>query len=133
MTPDDPQAQAFTKIIKYIILILSTSVMILLGIPILKNSFSRHNWLNFNTDTLIAIGAFSTYFLSVYSVFTSKPSIYFETATMILVLVTFGRYLETSSRVKASNFAKQPLRLVPQKATLLKDGKEIEVNADKWK
>jgi Cu2+-exporting ATPase/Cu+-exporting ATPase len=130
LTPDDPQAHAFTSIIKYIILILATPVMILLGVPILKNSFSRHNWLNFNTDTLIAIGAFSAYFLSVYSVFTNKSSIYFETATMILVLVTFGRYLETSSRVKASNFMKELLKLVPQKARLLIDGKEVEVLAE---
>ncbi len=130
MTPDDPQAKAFTNIIKYIILILATPVMILLGIPILKNSFSRHNWLNFNTDTLIAIGAFSAYFLSVYSVLTGKSAIYFETATMILVLVTFGRYLETSSRVKASNFMKELLKLVPQKARVLIDGKEIEVLAE---
>ncbi len=133
LTPDDPEAQAFTKIIKYIILVLSTPVMILLGVPILKNSFSRHNWLNFNTDTLIAIGAFSAYFISVYSVFTNKPSIYFETATMILVLVTFGRYLETSSRVKASNFMKELLKLVPQKANVLRDGKIIEVPAQDLK
>jgi len=133
MTPDDPQAKAFTTIIKYVILVLATPVMLLLGIPILKNSFSRHNWLNFNTDTLIAIGAFSAYFLSVYSVFTDKPSIYFETATMILVLVTFGRYLETSSRVKASNFMKELLRLAPDKATVLKNRKEIEIPVEQLK
>jgi len=127
MTPDDPQAIAFTNIIKYVILVLATPVMILLGVPILKNSFSRHNWLNFNTDTLIAIGSFSAYFLSVYSVFTNKPSIYFETATMILVLVTFGRYLETSSRVKASNFMKELLKLMPQKARIIRENKEIEI------
>ncbi len=130
MTPDDPQAKQFTTIIKYVILVLATPVMLLLGIPILKNSFSRHNWLNFNTDTLIAIGAFSAYFLSVYSVFTDKPSIYFETATMILVLVTFGRYLETSSRVKASNFMKELMKLAPDKATVIRDGKEIEIPVD---
>ena len=130
MTPDDPEAKQFTTIIKYVILVLATPVMLLLGIPILKNSFSRHNWLNFNTDTLIAIGAFSAYFLSVYSVFTDKPSIYFETATMILVLVTFGRYLETSSRVKASNFMKELMKLAPDKATVIRDGKEIEIPID---
>lgn len=133
LTPDDPQAQAFTKLIKYLILILATPVMLLLGIPILKNSFSRHNWLNFNTDTLIAIGAFSAYFLSVYSVFTNKPSIYFETATMILVLVTFGRYLETSSRVKASNFMKELLKLTPDKAVVERKGKQVEIPVQELK
>lgn len=125
--PNDKEMQIFTSFIKYVILILSTPVMILLGFPILKNSFSKENILNFNTDTLIAIGSFSAYFLSVYSVLTGKNAIYFETATMILVLVTFGRYLETSSRVKASNFMKKLLDLSAKKAIVIKDGNEIEV------
>lgn len=107
--------------------------MIVLGIPILKNSFSKENLLNFNTDTLIAIGAFSAYFLSVYSVFTGKNAIYFETATMILVLVTFGRYLETSSRVKASNFMKQLMDLTAKKVTVLTQGQEKEVPIEEVK
>ncbi len=132
LTPDDPQAQMFTGFIKYIVLILATPVMILLGYPILKNSFSGGR-INLNTDTLIALGAFSAYFLSVYSVFTDKPSIYFETATMILVLVTFGRYLETSSRAKASNFMKKLIELSPEKATVIREGKEIELSKDEIK
>jgi len=115
MTPDDPQAKQFTNIIKYIILILATPVMILLGYPILRNAFSGGK-INLNTDTLVVLGAFSAYFLSVYSVFTDKPSIYFETATMILVLLTFGRYIETSSRAKASNFMRKLLSLQLKKS-----------------
>jgi Cation transport ATPase len=118
--PNDKEMQLFTGFIKYVILALSTPVMLILGVPILKNSFSKENLLNFNTDTLIAIGSFSAYFLSVYSVLTGKNAIYFETATMILVLVTFGRYLETSSRVKASNFMKQLMDLTAKKQRLLK-------------
>jgi len=125
---NDREAEIFTGFIKYVILVLSTPVMLLLGIPILKNSFSKENIINFNTDTLIAIGSFSAYFLSVYSVLTGKNAIYFETATMILVLVTFGRYLETSSRAKASNFMKKLLDLSAKKAVVIRDGKEIEID-----
>ena len=132
-TPDDKEAQIFTGFVKYIILILATPVMIILGFPILRNSFSKGNWLNFNTDTLIAIGAFSAYFLSVYSVLTGKSAIYFETATMILVLVTFGRYLETSSRVKASNFMKELMKLSPETAIVIRDGKEMEIPKEEIK
>ncbi len=131
--PNDKEMQLFTGFIKYVILILSTPVMILLGFPILKNSFSKENILNFNTDTLIAIGSFSAYFLSVYSVLTGKNAIYFETATMILVLVTFGRYLETSSRVKASNFMKKLLDLSAKKAIVIRDGNEIEIPVEEIK
>lgn len=131
--PNDPEMKLFVGFIKWIILLFSTIVMIVLGIPILKNSFSKENLLNFNTDTLIAIGAFSAYFLSVYSVFTGKNAIYFETATMILVLVTFGRYLETSSRVKASNFMKQLMDLTAKKVTVLTQGQEKEVPIEEVK
>ncbi len=129
LTPDDPEAQAFVGFIKYVILILATPVMLLLGVPILRNAFSGGK-INLNTDTLIVLGSFSAYFLSVYSVFTNKPSVYFETATMILVLMTFGRYIETSSRAKASNFMKELLKLSPEKAVVIRDGKEVEINRD---
>lgn len=132
LTPDDPEAQAFVGFIKYIILILATPVMLILGVPILRNAFSGGR-INLNTDTLIVLGSFSAYFLSVYSVFTNKPSVYFETATMILVLMTFGRYIETSSRAKASNFMKELLKLSPEKAVVIRNGKEIEINRDEIK
>lgn len=130
---NDPEMRLFVGFIKWVILVFSTIVMIVLGVPILKNSFSKENLLNFNTDTLIAIGAFSAYFLSVYSVFTDKNAIYFETATMILVLVTFGRYLETSSRVKASNFMKRLMDLTAKKAVILTDEGEKEVPVEDLK
>ncbi|NPA52265.1 MAG: heavy metal translocating P-type ATPase [Aquificae bacterium] len=131
-TPEDKEAMMFTNFVKYIILILATPVMLILGIPILKNAFNGGK-INLNTDMLIAIGAFSAYLLSVYSVFTSKEAIYFETATMILVLVTFGRYLETSSRAKASNFMKELLKLSPEKAVVLKNNEEVLVPIEEIK
>lgn len=125
--PSDTEMKMFVGFIKWIIFTFSTVVMAVLGVPILKNSFSKENFLNFNTDTLIAVGAFSAYFLSVYSIFTGKNAVYFETATMILVLVTFGRYLETSSRVKASNFMKNLMDLSAKKAVVLDGDSEREV------
>ncbi len=131
-TPDDPQAKMFTNIIKWIILILATPVMALIGIPILRNAINNGK-INISTDLLVALGSFSAYFLSVYSVLTDKPHIYFETATMILVLLTFGRYIETSSRAKASNFMRTLLDLSPKKAIVIREGKEIEVNPEEIK
>ncbi|MCX7739221.1 MAG: cation-translocating P-type ATPase [Hydrogenothermaceae bacterium] len=131
--PSDTEMKMFIGFIKWIIFIFSTVVMVVLGVPILKNSFSKENFLNFNTDTLIAVGAFSAYFLSVYSIFTGKNAVYFETATMILVLVTFGRYLETSSRVKASNFMKNLMDLSAKKAVVLDGNSEREVLVEEVK
>lgn len=131
--PNDTEMRMFVGFIKWIIFLFSTIVMGVLGIPMLKNSFSKENFLNFNTDTLIAVGAFSAYFLSVYSIFTGKNAIYFETATMILVLVTFGRYLETSSRVKASNFMKQLMDLSAKKAVIITESGEKEVLVEQIK
>ncbi|RUM58170.1 MAG: copper-translocating P-type ATPase [Persephonella sp.] len=132
LTPDDPQAKMFTNFIKWIILILATPVMALIGIPILRNAINNGK-INISTDLLVALGSFSAYFLSVYSVLTDKPHIYFETATMILVLLTFGRYIETSSRAKASNFMRTLMSLSPDKAVVIREGKEIEVKPEEIK
>ena len=132
LTPDDPQAKMFTNFIKWIILFLATPVMALIGIPILRNAFNNGK-INISTDLLVAIGSFSAYFLSVYSVITDKPHIYFETATMILVLLTFGRYIETSSRAKASNFMRTLMNLTPDRAVVIRNGKEIQLRPEEIK
>ena len=58
---------------------------------------------------------------------------YFESAAMILTLITVGKMLEAHSKGKTTNALKALLNLAPKKATLLIDGKETEVTVDKVK
>lgn len=59
--------------------------------------------------------------------------LYFESAGMILTLITLGKYLESRAKRKTSGAIAQLLKLTPKKALLFEDGKEIEIDAGKIK
>ncbi|WP_303106362.1 heavy metal translocating P-type ATPase [uncultured Ruminococcus sp.] len=101
-----------------------------------------------NMDTLVALGSGASFVYSVYALFAMTDAqvkgnaelvmsymheFYFESAAMILTLITVGKMLEAHSKGKTTNALKALLNLAPQKATLLIDGKETEVTVDKVK
>lgn len=101
-----------------------------------------------NMDTLVALGSGASFVYSVYALFAMTDAqvkgnadlvmsymheFYFESAAMILTLVTVGKMLEAHSKGKTTNALKALLNLAPKKATLLIDGKETEVIVDKVK
>ena len=101
-----------------------------------------------NMDTLVALGSGASFVYSVYALFAMTDAqvkgnaelvmsymheFYFESAAMILTLITVGKMLEAHSKGKTTNALKALLNLAPKKATLLIDGKEIEVTVDKVK
>lgn len=94
-----------------------------------------------NMDTLVALGSAAAYGYSLANVFkmtvvTSHEQqhllhgLYFESAAMILTLITVGKLLEGYAKGKTTNAIKSLLELAPKTVTLVKDGKEITVNAD---
>ena len=101
-----------------------------------------------NMDTLVALGSGASFVYSVYALFAMTDAqvkgnaelvmsymheFYFESAAMILTLITVGKMLEAHSKGKTTNALKALLNLAPKKATLLIDGKETEVIIDKVK
>ncbi len=115
------------SIINYINMIFTIPVMFLLGIPILKSCLTSISNLTLNMDVLIVIGTFSAFILSAYSTFKGDGKIYFDTASMILVLVTLGRLLEANAKAQASNAIKGFLELAPKDVTIIRNGKEERV------
>ena len=87
-------------------------------------------------NLLIVIGTSAAYFYSVFVIFfpsffpENMRSTYFGGAAAIITFVLLGRYLESRSRNKATGFLRKLLKLKPQKALIIADGKEIEVPAD---
>lgn len=96
-----------------------------------------------NMDTLVALGAGASFVYSTYVLFAMANAqmsgnkslimeymhdFYFESAAMIVTLITVGKMLEAYSKGKTTNALKGLMKLAPQKATLIinKDGKEIE-------
>lgn len=95
-----------------------------------------------NMDSLIALGATASAVYGVVAVFAigyglghqdmelvSRYSmdIYFESAGMILTLITLGKYLETRSKGKTSEAIERLMELAPQEACVLRDGQEVTV------
>ena len=124
LTEIDP---AIVPKIAYLSFALATPVMFILGWPFIKHALSETATLSFSMDSLIALGAVSAYAASTYATFTGNPQIYFDTATMILVLVTLGRFLEASAKAKASEALKHLLDLAPQEGVLIEAGRERRV------
>ena len=101
-----------------------------------------------NMDTLVALGATASFGYSVYALFamTSRVLVgdtegimyymdhfYFESAAMILTLVTVGKMLEARSKGKTTDALKSLMKLAPQTAVLLENGAERSVPIDSVK
>ncbi|MBQ9438703.1 MAG: heavy metal translocating P-type ATPase, partial [Lachnospiraceae bacterium] len=92
-----------------------------------------------NMDTLVALGAAASFIYSVFALFMmtaqSSPEammpwmheFYFESAAMILTLITVGKMLEARSKGRTTDALKGLMKLAPQKAVVLREGKEVEV------
>ena len=92
-----------------------------------------------NMDTLVSLGSGVSFLYSVYLVFlmcaqenASKAhellhGLYFESAAMILTLITVGKLLEAYSKGKTTNALKDLMKLSPKSAVLLRDGTETAV------
>lgn len=95
-----------------------------------------------NMDTLVALGSGASFAYSTYALFAMTGAqmrmdmdavmqymdeFYFESAAMILTLITVGKMLEAYSKGKTTNALKSLMQLAPKKATILRDGEEVPV------
>lgn len=94
-----------------------------------------------NMDTLIALGSGVAFCYSLAILFwmTGQSAehamhglhdLYFETAAMILTLITLGKFLESFSKGKTTNAIKSLVKLAPKVAHILRDGKELTIDAE---
>ena len=88
-----------------------------------------------NMDTLVALGAGTSFVYSVAVLFINGDlhSLYFESAAMILTLITVGKMLEAYSKGRTTNALKGLMSLVPETAVILRDGKELTVPSSQVK
>ena len=93
-----------------------------------------------NMDTLVALGSSASFLWSTYALFAMTRAqvdgndalvmhymmeLYFESAAMILTLITVGKMLEARSKGKTTDALKSLMKLAPQTATLLREGAEV--------
>ena len=84
-----------------------------------------------NMDTLVAMGSFIAWAYSVYVLFaTDDMDWYFESAAMIVTLITVGKMLEARAKGKTTDALKSLMRLAPKEATVRRNGVELTIPAD---
>ncbi len=98
-----------------------------------------------NMDTLVALGSAASFAYSVAALFLMTDAqvrgdqaavlaymheFYFESAAMIVTLITVGKMLEARSKGRTTDALKSLMKLAPKTATLIKDGAEVEVSID---
>ena len=98
-----------------------------------------------NMDTLVALGSGASFVYSTYALFAMTDAqlngnadavmhymheFYFESAAMILALITVGKMLEAYSKGKTTNALKSLMKLAPKTAVVIRDGKEVTIPAD---
>lgn len=101
-----------------------------------------------NMDTLVALGSSAAFVYSTYALFAMTDAqvkgdmdavmhymheFYFESAAMILTLITVGKMLEAHAKGKTTDALKGLMQLAPKTAVILKDGKEQEVSIEQVK
>ena len=84
-----------------------------------------------NMDTLVALGSGASFIYSVFMLILGHNSheFYFESAAMIVTLITVGKLLESYSKGKTTNALKELMNLAPKMATVIKDGRELLIPA----
>ena len=118
----------------------AVQLALLIPILILNRSyfavgFSRLVQLSPNMDTLVALGAAAGVVYSLLTVFFGKvdihmPDLYFESAGMILTLVTVGKYLEERSKGQTTAAITSLLALAPESAVIKRGDQEVTVRAE---
>ena len=95
--------------------LVATPVLFYSGAPFFQGALRGLKTFHFNMDSLIALGAGSAYFLSIFQTFRGGE-VYYDTAVMIITLILLGRLIEHGAKRKASQAIHQLSSLAPDKA-----------------
>lgn len=135
--PQNAIALAFTQLLLSLPILYVNRKFFIVGF---KSLFRRSP----NMDSLIAIGSSASVIYGIYSIYKIgyllgnnkihqvhdfSMNLYFESAAMILALITLGKYLETRSKGKTSEAITKLINLTPETATVIRDNKEITINS----
>ena len=124
-------------------MVLAIPVLVLFGTPFYTGAWKQARLGRSNMDTLVALGAGASFGYSTYALFAMTGAqvrgdmdavmgymheFYFESAAMILTLITVGKMLESHAKGKTTDALKSLMRLAPKTATVVRDGKEVIVS-----
>ena len=122
--------------------LLLTIPVVVLNLHYFTNGFKRLFKLSPNMDSLIALGSSASLIYGIYIIYVIAykmnlgehvahyaHELYFESASVILVLVSFGKYLESKSKKKTNDSIQKLVNLSPKTAIVLRNDQEVIINA----
>lgn len=132
---EDPTAEAahgaLGGLFAYLLLFLCTAVIVVLGFPLAadawENTRAAGRGRRVDANLLICIGVGSAYLLSVIHTVRGRGSLYYDTAAMVLVIVTLGLYLEARARRRTASAASAAL--AEESRSPIRAGDELPVRA----
>jgi P-type Cu+ transporter len=119
----------------WVLWVLATPVQFWIGWRFYRGAWSALKNRSADMNTLIAVGTSAAYFYSVAAtVFPEffraggiSPDVYFDTSSMIIVLILFGRWLEARAKGRASDAIRKLMGLQPNTARVIRDGEEQDI------
>jgi Cu2+-exporting ATPase/Cu+-exporting ATPase len=115
--------QGVRSMLQAIIMLFATPAVLMLALPILEDAVLTFRISHrLTTSALIAGGSLAAFGLSVYATFTGHGHAYFETATMTLLLVTCGRWLDAKTQVEGNRAFEDLLARTPPEASVIASG-----------
>ncbi len=137
-----PEAMADNHVAMGLLQLLLTAAVMVINQKFFVSGFKSLWHRAPNMDTLVALGSTAAFGYSTYALFAMTGvqvrgdmdgvmqymhEFYFETAAMILALITVGKMLEARSKGKTTDALKNLMKLAPKTAVVLRDGAEVEV------
>jgi Cu2+-exporting ATPase len=104
--------------------IFATPALIILGEPYLRDAWAHALEGRVTASALVVIGVGAAYAYSVFATIEQSDQVYFDTATMVLMLFTIGSYIEAAARAKAARDLEPLLAAESECATVVEDGRE---------
>ena len=104
--------------------IFATPALVILGEPYLRETWTQAAQGRLTSSALVVLGVGAAYAYSVFATIEGSEQVYFDTATMVLMLFTVGSYIEAAGRAKAARDLEPLLAAESECATVVDEGSE---------
>jgi P-type Cu2+ transporter len=111
--------------IDILLLVLATPAVVILGGPFLRETLLEGTCGRLTSSALIVLGVGAAYIYSTLAAIEGSAQVYFDTATMVLMLFTLGRYLEAAGRARAARDLEPLLVAERENVVVVENGTEI--------
>ncbi|HND51064.1 MAG TPA: cation-translocating P-type ATPase [Pirellulaceae bacterium] len=125
--PLERGAATFYSLGRYVCLLFSAPVLLLLGGPLVEDAAAELKRGRPSISGLLAVGVLAAFGYSLVSVFRGAGDVYFEVSCMVLVAVTLGRWLEANGKLKTTAALRALQRLLPDQVRVIREGVESMV------